>query len=216
MPHASRPRLPLLCRLPCCTSPLGPSRGPSHSPFSVLSPCGAAGCCSRFCLFFFPPCFFPHGSLVPACTHNNTALPSVSVPFSALVQPLAVPGHASWAPLPRDPAFYPALLYVYLLSLLSTLPCPLSPACPLGVVLLLRVLAAGRPRAMVVSRAPSRASGLLPCLPTCRPTWAASPDTRSGGLPLRPLPPAALHQFPDGRAGWPVRLNAGHRHGASL
>ena len=25
-----------------------------------------------------------------------------------------------------------------------------------------------------------------------------------------------LHQFPDGRAGWPVQLNARHRHGASL
>ena len=63
--------------------------------------------------FFFLPCFFPRGSLLPACTHNNTASPSVSVPFGALVQshrhpvarPLAVPGHARWAPLPRDPAF---------------------------------------------------------------------------------------------------------------
>ena len=51
---------------------------------------------------FFLPRFFPRGSLLPACTHNNTASPSVSVLFGALVQshrhpvarPLAVPGHA--------------------------------------------------------------------------------------------------------------------------
>ena len=44
-----RPRPSLLCRLPCCPSHLGPSRGPCHSSFSVPSPCGAAGCCPRLC-----------------------------------------------------------------------------------------------------------------------------------------------------------------------
>ena len=57
----------------------------------------------RVCfLFFLFSCFFPLGSLLPACTHNNTAPPSVSVLFGAHIQslrhpvalPLAVPGHA--------------------------------------------------------------------------------------------------------------------------
>ena len=45
---------------------------------------------------------------------------------------------------------------------------------------------------------------------------------RPSQTPLRGESPVVLsrrpplHQFPDGRAGWPVRLNAGHRHGASL
>ena len=55
----------------------------------------------RVCFLFFS-CFFPLGSLLPACTHNNNASPSVSVLFGAHVQslrhpvalPLAVPGHA--------------------------------------------------------------------------------------------------------------------------
>ena len=148
------------------------------------------------CFFFsFSPCFFPRGSPLPACEHKNTASPSVSVPFGAHVlshrhpvaRPLLVPGHARWALLPRD---------VFLLFLLSTLSSPLSPARPLSVVLLLRVLAPGRPRAMVVSRALSQASGLPPCLLTCRPTWAAPPDTPSGGLPHHPPPPAAPPSVP--------------------
>ena len=174
----------------------GPSSAlsaPSRSPAARLlcaarPPLALWGVVRVFC--FLSPCFFPRGSLLPACTHNNTASPSVSVPFGAHVQshrhpvarPLAVPGHARWAPLPRVPVIY-AFDEVNLLCLLSTLPSPLSPARPLSVVLLLRVLAAGRPRAMVVSRALSRASGPLPCLPTCRPTWAASPDTPFGGTP---------------------------------
>ena len=96
------PRFTLLCCLPCCPSPLGPSRGPSHSSFSVLSPCGTARCCPRFFPFFFCHDFFRVVSFLPACTHNNTAPPTVSVLFGALVRsprhpvalPLAVPGHA--------------------------------------------------------------------------------------------------------------------------
>ena len=34
----SRPRPPLLCRLPCCPSPLGPSRGPSHTSPGPMCP----------------------------------------------------------------------------------------------------------------------------------------------------------------------------------
>ena len=69
---------------------------------------------------------------------------------------------------------------------------------------------------MVVFRALSRASGRPPCLPTCWLTWAASPETPLGRLPHPPPRRPPLHQFPDGRAGRPVRLNAGLRHGVSL
>ena len=83
---------------------------------------GAVGSCSRF---FSSPCFLPRGSLLPACTHNKTASPSVSVQFGAHVQSqrhpvarlLAVPGHARWSPLP--------------LSSFSPLNPPLPPvSCP--------------------------------------------------------------------------------------
>ena len=105
----SPPPPSLLSRLPCCLSPLGLSRGPSHTPLSVPSPFGAVGCRSRS---FFRRAFFRVVLPPPACTHNNTASTSVSFPFGALVQshchpvarPLVVPGHARWAPLPRDPA----------------------------------------------------------------------------------------------------------------
>ena len=146
---------------------------------------------------FFFCFFFPLRSLLPACTHNNTASPSrfCSVLTSS---PSAILWRCPWRSpaMPKDPAIQPALLYMHLLSPLSTLPSPLSPARPLSVVPLLRVLAAGRLRVKAVSRAPSRASGPPPCLPTCRPTWAASPDTPSGGLPRPPLPPAAPPSVP--------------------
>ena len=203
---------PAVSRLPICSSPF--PRRPLAVRFSPC--CVSAGFCSWF--LFCPP--LPRRAsclLVPSFLHARTTSwhrPSVTAPLGVLVLshrpsgawPLAVPGHARWAPLPR----------VSLISLLSTLPSLLSPAHPLTVVLLLRVLSAGRPRARVVSRALSRASGPPPCPPTCRLTWAASPDTPSGGVPHRPPCRPPLYQFPDGLAGRPVRLNAGHGHGVSL
>ena len=149
---------------------------------------------SFFFLFFV---FFLLGSLLPACTHNITASPSRFC-SSLTSSPSAILWCCPWRSpaMPGNPAIQPALLYKFLLSPLSTLPFPLSSARPLSVVPLLRVLAAGRLRAKAVSRAPSRASGPAPCLLTCRPTWAASPDTPSGGLPRRPLPPAAPPSVP--------------------
>ena len=75
---------------------------------------------------FFSPRLFPRGSLLPPCTHNNTASPSDSVPFGALVQsrrhpvarPLAVPGHA------RGPSLL-ARVVVHVFS-----PSPLYPPLP--------------------------------------------------------------------------------------
>ena len=153
----------------------------------------------RVCFpFFFPCCVF---RLVPSSLHaRTTTLHRHLSRFCSVLtsSPSAILWRCPWRSpaMPGDPAIQPALLYMYPLSLLSTLPSPLSPARPLSVVPLLRVLAAGRLRAMDVSRAPSRASGPPPCLPTCRPTWAASPDTPSGGLPRRHLPPAAPPSVP--------------------
>ena len=81
--------------------------------------------------FFFLPRFFPRGSLLPACTHNKTASPSVSVPLGALVQshrypvarPLAVPGHAR-----RPSLLARVVVHVYFLSPLYP-PLP-SVSCP--------------------------------------------------------------------------------------
>ena len=132
-----------------------------------------------------------------------------------VARPLAVPGHARWAPLPCDPVIY-AYVEVNLLSLLSTLPFPLSPARPLSVVLLLRVLAAVVPAPwlfLVRSHAPQ---GFRPVFgPVGRP--GRPPQTPLQGDPPIVLPRRPpLPQFPDGRPGRPVRLNAGHRHGVSL
>ena len=130
-------------------------------------------------LWFPPPCMHAHQH----CSGHLATAPLGALLLSHRplgAWPLAVLGHARWAPLPR----------VSLLSPLSSLPSLLSLVRPLTVVLLLRVLSAGRPRARAVSRALSRASGPPPCPPTCRLTWAASPDTPSGELPRRPPPPA--------------------------
>ena len=153
------------------------------SPFFILF--------SALCIFFL---------LGPSSLHARTTSLHhhlVSVRCSRPVPPPSC-GAAPWRSpaMPGGPAIQPALLYKFPLSPLSTLPSPLSSARPLSVVPLLRVLAAGRLRAKAVSRAPSSASGPLPCLLTCRPTWAASPDTPSGGLPRRPLPPAAPPSVP--------------------
>ena len=155
----------------------------------------------RVCFLFFLPCFLFSFRVVPSSLHaRGTPLHRHLSRFCSVLSssPFAILWRCFWqsSAMPGDPAFQPALMYMYLLSLLSTLPFPLSPACPLSVVLLLRVLAAGRLRAMVVSRAPSSASGPPPCLPTRRPTWAASPNTPPGGLPRRPLPPAAPPSVP--------------------
>ena len=87
----------------------GAQQGPVLVGTFFSSPsCGAAWFCS---CFFLSPCLLARGSLLPACTHNNTAQSSVSAPIGAHVRshrlpvarPLAVLGHARWAPLPRVP-----------------------------------------------------------------------------------------------------------------
>ena len=188
------PAPPAVSRLPVCSFP---------SPRRLLALCfapsgGAVGCCFWLCFLFAPP--FPpvHPALrfPRPCMHAHQHCTGnlVTAPLSALLLshrplgawPLAVPGHARWAPLPR----------VSLLSPLSLLPSLLSPVRPVTVVLLLRVLSAGRPRTMAVSRALSHASGPPPRLLTCRPTWAAAQDSPSGGLPRRPPPPASPPSAP--------------------
>ena len=181
-------------RLPVCSFPF---------PRRLLALCftpsgGAVGFCFWFCFFFAPPFPAVHPALwfPPPCmhAHQHSTGHLVTAPLDALAVshrplgawPLAVPGHSRWAPLPR----------VSLRSPLSPLPSLLSPVRPLTVVLLLRVLSAGRPRAMAVSRALQRASGPPPCPRTCRPTWAATPDTPSGGLSRRPPPPASPPSVP--------------------
>ena len=95
-------------------------------------------------------------------------------------------GAPPWRPSPLFPLFSPP----------PSPPPPLSLAGPLTAALLHRALSAGLPRARAVSRALSRPSRPPPCPPSCRPTWAASPDTPSGGFPHRPSPPASPPSAP--------------------
>ena len=161
------------------------------------------GFCSGFFFSFFlvlsamwfpPPCIHAQQH----CTGQLSRLRSV-----ILSSPIAFLWRGPWRS-PAMPDGRPSLTShsfkpfdeANLLSPLSTLPSPLSPACPRTVFLLHRVLSAGRPRAMAISDSLSRASGPLPCPPTCRLTWAASPVTPSGGLPHRPPPLTAPPSVP--------------------
>ena len=207
-----RPRFP---RYPCLFPTWSPAvffsratRGPSSArlllPVPPL-PAGSVLYALRWCfvvwiVFFGLPPPFP--AVHPALwyppprmhAHQHCTGHQVSAPLRARLLshrppgawPLAVPGHARWAPLPR----------VTLLSSLSSLPSHLSLARPLTIALLLHLLSAGLCRARAVARALSRASWPPPCPPSCRPTWAASPGTPSGGLPRRSPPPASPPSVP--------------------
>ena len=125
----------LLCRRPCCPSHPGPSRGPSHTPFSVPSPCGAAGCCSRFFSLFAVlfSAWFP-----PPCMHAQQHCIAVCLGSIRCSRPVPPPscGAALGGPWPCQvgaPPSRPSLLarVVVRLSSFSPLHPPLtSVSCP--------------------------------------------------------------------------------------
>ena len=176
----SAPPLFLLCILPCGVLPL---------PRLLVS-------------FYPPPCIHARQH----CTgHRVTALLSVRLRSHRPggVCPLAVPGHAGGASLP--------LRHSPLFPLLSPLPPPLS--CLSPALLLLLSCSVCSPLLF-----PLPGLYLARCQVSLSPPPVLRPVGRLRRLPQVPLqgdspvvhpswPP--LHQFPDGRAGRPVRFNAG-------
>ena len=126
--------------------------------------------------FYPPPCMHARhhcaGHLVtaPLCPRLWSSRPRGAFP-------LPVPGHARWGR-----------------SLAS--PCHLSPPRPTPVTCLPPVRLAAHLRARAVSCAPSRVFRHVPGPPSCRPIWAASQCTPSGGFPRRLPPPASSPSVP--------------------
>ena len=182
-------------------------------PHALLGRCGVL----FVFLFFFssPPCILPYGSLLPACTHNNTAqaishgsLPcSFPVPSQSCGVALGGPRPCHVGAPPSRPTHIthkpPSPLFCLLPALLLLFSCSVcSPlVAPAPWLYLAR------------SHAPQ---GLCPVLQPVGRLGRTPQIPLRGDSPIvlpRQLP---LHQFPDGLAGRPVRLNAGHRHGVSL
>ena len=170
-------------------------------PFSVPSPCGAAGCCSRF---FFPAVLFA-AWFPPPCMHAQQHCIATFLGSARCSRPVPPPscGAALGGPRPcqvgAPPSRHSLLARVVVrLSSFSPLHPPLpSVSCPPSECCSPASCARrwSSPCHGCISRALTRLRASA-CLPTCRPTWAASPDTPLGGLPLRPLPPAAPPSVP--------------------
>ena len=166
-------------------------------------------CCSPSCwlVAFFCYCRLPLSRyasclVVPSSLHARTTALHMCSGLGASLCSCPVPSPSWGLPLGRPKPCQvgvspsrPSPLFPLFSSLPSPSP-PLSLARPLTVALLLRVLSAGLPRARTVSRALPHASGPPPCPLSCRPTWAASPDTPSGGFPRRAFPPASPPSAP--------------------
>ena len=204
--------------------PFAPSRSSAARSLCAARPPEALWGFVRVFWFFFPPCFLPCGSLLPACTHNNTAQPSVSAP-SRCSCPVPSPscGVALGGPRPCQvgaPPPRPTHLSLSMMLIFFIPSPPSPPLCLLPTLLLLFSSSVCSPPVVPAPWLyPARShahQGLSSVLrPVCRlgrppqiPLQGDSPMV----LPRRP----PLHQFPDGRAGRPVRLNAGHWHGVSL
>ena len=166
-----------------------------------------------FLLFFFA--WFP-----PPCMHAQqhcTAICLGSVRCSRPVPPPSC-GAALGGPRPCRATQPFSRRCCTRIGSLSSLPSP--PLCPLPALLVLFSCSVCSP--LVVSAPwlylarPHAPQGLRPVFrPVGQPGWPPQTPLR-GDSPVvlsRRLP---LHQFPDGRAGRPVRLYAGHRHGSSL
>ena len=185
-----------------CAHPVG--RLPPHFPLRICA-------LSRGFLLLL---FF---SLLPACTHVTTALDISccgSPVFSSLVLspprgvPLGTPRPSQvGTPPSRQPLSSPLLA---LPPSPASRPFPLLLlSCPVCSALLLSApgLNLARPHAFLCLCSVLRPVGRLGRPPQV-PIRGDSPVAR----PRRP----PLHQFPDGGAGRPVRLNAGHWHGVDL
>ena len=189
--------------------------------FSVPSPCGAVGCRSQFFSFslFAVLCsaWFPartttlHRHLFGFCLVLSSS-PTAILWRGPWRSPAMPGGRPSFATQPfrlrcctfifflSSPASPPLRLLPALLALFSCSVC-LPLVVPAPWLYLARF------------HAPQ---GFCPVFrPVGRPGRPPQTPLR-GDCPfvLTRRPP--LHQFPDGRAGRLVRLNAGHRHGASL
>ena len=185
-----------------CAHPVGPP--PLYLCVSV--PCPVISCC----FFFFYPPLCMHARHHCTCWSSGYGSPLFSSLFLSPPRafPLAVPGRARRAPLPR--------------VILSPLPSPPYPRrlslarppyccfpAPVCAALLLSApgLYLARPHASL------RLHPVLRPVPVFgRPPQVLLPGISPVICPRRP----PLHQFPEGEAGRPVRLNAGHWYGVSL
>ena len=186
-----------------------PAGRPPPRSLCVSVPYPAVSC--LFCVFFF--------TLLPACTYVTTALViGLQVPSVFVSGPLAHAGRAPWRS-PAMPGGRPSLASPSTpSSLLSPPPSPVACHSPVPLLLLSYTMCAplilSAPGLYLARPHPSLRLRpvLCPVGQLGRPPqvflWADSP------VVCPRLPP--LHQFPDGWAGRPLRLNAGHWHGVTL
>ena len=176
---------------------------------------GVVRVCFPFFFFLLFSAWFP-----PPCMHAQQHCIAICLGSVRCSRPVPPPpcGVAPVGPRPcrASQPFSPRCCTC--ICSLSSLPSP--PLCILPALLVLFPCSMCSP--LVVSAPwlyparPHVPQGLTPVFrPVGRPR-------RPPQTPLRGDPPVVLsrrpplHQFPDGRAGRPVRLYAGHRHGASL
>ena len=186
--------------------------GVPQPPLSRCASCRVVSCPCHVCWFFLYP---------PACMHARQHCTGhrVTAPLGVCLRSphprgactLVVPGQTRGALLPC----------VTLLSSLSSLPPPPPPVNGLlPALLLLLSCSLGFP---LLFPSPglylARCHAPLGLRPVLRPVGRLG---RPPQVPLRGDSPVLcpgrppLHQFPDGGAVRPVRLNAHHRHGVSL
>ena len=184
-------------------------RGPLPPPFSSACP---VLCFPVWAVFRFypPPCMHARQH----CTVHRVTAPLCVCLWSSHQRgacPLAVPGHASLAPLCR------VLVHLTLSSPLLVLPpSPVSRPSPYCSSPAQCALRCSSPRQGCISRALTRFSRLHPVLCPVGRLGRPPQEPLRGDFPvIRPRRPP-LHEFPDGGAGRPVRLNAGQRHGITL
>ena len=191
-------------------------------PFSVPSPFGAVGCCSRFFLFavlfsaWFPhPCMHAQQHCIAICL--GAVRCSRPVPPPSCDVALCGPWPCQVGAPPSRPSHLSLRCCTFIFFLSST---PSPPLCLLPALLVLFSCCVCSPLVVPAPwlylarfHAPQGFCPVFrpvgrPGLPRQTPLQGDCPFV----LPRRP----PLHQFPDGRAARLVRLYAGHRHGVSL
>ena len=189
----SHPRPSLLCRLPCCPSHLGCRVALATRPLPsrlLLVLRGVVRVCFLFFLAVLSSAWFP-----PPCMHAQQQRVAICLGSVRCSRPVPPPscGAALGGPQPcrATQPFSPRCCTSF--CSLSTLPSP--PLCLLPALLVL--FSCSVCSQLVVSAPwlylarPHAPQGLRPVFrPVGRP-GKAPPDTPSGGLPRRPLPPAA-------------------------
>ena len=168
-----------------------------------------------FSAWFPPPCMHAQQHCIPICLSSVRC--SLPVPPPSCGAAVGGPHPCQVGAPPSRPSNL-SLCGCTLIFILSSPPSP--PLCLLPALLVLFSCSMCSPLVVPTPwlylarfHAPQ---GFCPAFPPVgRPGRPPQTPLRGDSPFVLPRQPP-LHQFPDGRAGRPVRLNAGHRHGVSL